>query len=379
MPADDIARLYDFTAGTTIVSGQVDAEFNQLVTTLNAKAGRDVNNTFTGNNTFSGTTTMGAVNGMQTDTILEKTAGAGVTADSVLLKDGMVTVAGTAAVNGQIGYASNQFQGYRNGALKNFLMAGDSGAFPKGYIHGPAPAYASAATITIPAGLKVRSSDDTADITVGGNITLSLASSGAAGLDTGAEASNTFYYVYLIKKSSDGTVSAVFSVTNEVVSGSITLPSGYDLKRQLPIAVKNDGSSNIIPFFVGDGWPYRPFIGYNTAMSETSTAGTTNILSGTVGTSYTSPASGTSFVPTGIARVARYRANYNPPAAGGYLSLRPTGETHEGERAHYTTGSFGTIYADFPINSSAQVEAKSTGGNATVVVDVVGYTVTEMA
>jgi hypothetical protein len=309
------------------------------------------NNTHSGNNTFSGSNTFN--NG--------------------------VIVAGTAAANGQIGYASNQFQGYRNGALKNFLMAGDSGAFPKGYINGKAPAYASAATITIPAGLKARSGDDTADITVVGNITLSLATSGAAGLDTGSEASNTFYYVYLIKKSSDGTVSAVFSVTNEAASGSITLPSGYDLKRQLPFAVRNDGSSNIIPFFVGAGWPYRPFIGYNTAMSETGTMGTTNILSGTVGTSYTSPASGDPFVPTAIARVARYRANYNPPAAGGYISLRPTGETHEGERSHYTTGSLAVIYADFPINSNAQVEAKSTGGNATVVVDVVGYTVTEVA
>lgn len=132
MPGDDIARLYDFTAGTTIQSSQVDGEFNQLVSTMNTKFGRGIANTITGNNIFSGDNTFSGTNTfshatspIKSDFILEYTGAAGVTIDSVRLKDGMVKVAGTAASNGEIGYASNQFQGYRNGSLKNFLLDGD--------------------------------------------------------------------------------------------------------------------------------------------------------------------------------------------------------------------------------------------------------------
>lgn len=35
-------------------------------------------------------------------------------------------LAGTPSTNGQVGYASNQFKGYRNGSLLNFLMTGDA-------------------------------------------------------------------------------------------------------------------------------------------------------------------------------------------------------------------------------------------------------------
>lgn len=162
--SDDISRLYNFTTGTVINPSQVNGEFNQLVNTSNGKAGRDVDQTMSGDNTFSGanifsgatsftgvatfsegttpiktdiisersSATGVTIDGVllkdsqaTTDVINEKNAGNGVTADSVLLKDGMVTVAGVADANGKIGYDSNQFQGYRNGGLKNFLMAGD--------------------------------------------------------------------------------------------------------------------------------------------------------------------------------------------------------------------------------------------------------------
>lgn len=130
---DDIARLYNFTSGTTIQSSQVNGEFNQLISRMNGKMSRSGvntvsgNNTFSGANTFSGVTTFSeATTGLKTDKINEYTSTAGVTADSVLLKDGMVTVSGTPAANGTIGYTSNQFKGYRNGSALNFLMTGDA-------------------------------------------------------------------------------------------------------------------------------------------------------------------------------------------------------------------------------------------------------------
>ncbi len=249
--------------------------------------------------------------------------------------------------------------------------------FPKGYLSGPAPVFTSSSTITIKSGLKARDSGNAADIEVTSDIPVALSTSGEGGRDAGSEASNTWYYLYLIRKSSDGTVSAVLSATNEAVSGSITYPSGYNQKRQLPIAIRNDGSSNIIPFYTGAGWPFRPFIGWNVLFSDALvTPGTTNIFMGTIGTSYTSPASGSAFVPTAICDVARFRMDFVPPASAGYASIRPTSSGHEGERARYTTGSNGTLYGDFAINSSAQVEAKSSGGNGSAAIDVVGFYVT---
>lgn len=109
MPSDDISRLYDFVAGTTIVADQVDAEFNQMVTTLNNKVGRATtetvsgtktfsagnshtgNNTFAGNNTFSGQNTFSETTSpIKTDKVVENTAGAGVTLDGCLHLDGNV-------------------------------------------------------------------------------------------------------------------------------------------------------------------------------------------------------------------------------------------------------------------------------------------------
>ena len=48
---------------------------------------------------------------------------------------------------------------------------------------------------------------------------------GAGGLDTGAEG-NVWYYIWIIRKSSDGTVSALLSAESDIAS--VTLPSGYD-------------------------------------------------------------------------------------------------------------------------------------------------------
>ena len=77
------------------------------------------------------------------------------------------------------------------------------------------------------------------------NVTATITTSGANGLDTGAEAANTIYYVYVIRKSSDGTVAALLSTASTV--GTITFPSGYD-QATLVSAVGNNNSSDFIKF-----------------------------------------------------------------------------------------------------------------------------------
>jgi hypothetical protein len=63
------------------------------------------------------------------------------------------------------------------------------------------------------------------------------------GLDTGAVANSTWYYIWLIKNPSSGTVDALFSTS----ASSPTMPSGYSLKR-LVGAVITDSSANIVAF-----------------------------------------------------------------------------------------------------------------------------------
>jgi hypothetical protein len=74
------------------------------------------------------------------------------------------------------------------------------------------------------------------------SLTVDMAVSGANGLDTGAEASSTWYYGWVVAKE-DGTVAGLSSVS----SSAPTLPAGYTYKA-LATAVRNDGSSNFIKY-----------------------------------------------------------------------------------------------------------------------------------
>jgi len=67
---------------------------------------------------------------------------------------------------------------------------------------------------------------------------------GNGGMDTGAVAADTWYYLWAIRRSDTGVVDALFSTS----STAPTMPSGYDQKRRIG-AVLTNGSSNIIAFF----------------------------------------------------------------------------------------------------------------------------------
>lgn len=74
------------------------------------------------------------------------------------------------------------------------------------------------------------------------DITANITTSGANGLDTGAEASSTFYHLWAIGKS-DGTLALLLSTS----ATSPTMPSGYTFKR-LMWGVANDSSSHLVDF-----------------------------------------------------------------------------------------------------------------------------------
>ena len=99
----------------------------------------------------------------------------------------------------------------------------------------------SATQVRIETG-KCRDDSDTQNITVSSTLTVDIAAAtGDGGLDTGSEAASTWYYVWVIRKSSDGTLGRLLSIS----STAPTMPSGFDQKRRLG-CVYNNASSNFI-------------------------------------------------------------------------------------------------------------------------------------
>ena len=101
-------------------------------------------------------------------------------------------------------------------------------------------AYATAATITIATGSCTDSTnsvfmDHTASVTV------DITDSGINGLDTGAEATSTWYAVFLVSGSSG--VGGLLSLNQTTP----TMPSGFTFKRRIGW-VRNDGSDNFLKF-----------------------------------------------------------------------------------------------------------------------------------
>ena len=67
------------------------------------------------------------------------------------------------------------------------------------------------------------------------------------GLDAGAEAADTWYYIYVIYDSTDGSIAGLLSVSDTAP----TLPGTYDKKRLVGV-VRNDSSSDFIAFLQRD-------------------------------------------------------------------------------------------------------------------------------
>lgn len=189
---------------------------------------------------------------------------------------GFILVSGSSPVGSVAAYFVGQL--HLNTATKSISVAtaangtvggttwtavGASSSTPKSV---SAPFYASAATVTIPSGNSAVTAGGQT-ITLTSDRTISLAATGAGGREAGttSESANTWYYPWLIGDSTGAnTPHAVWSNS----TSDISLPSGYDQKARLPgFAVRNDNSSNIIPFRVS-GWPYAPFISYDASFES---------------------------------------------------------------------------------------------------------------
>ncbi|WP_434713000.1 hypothetical protein NMA58_08460 [Rhizobium sp. YTUHZ045] len=81
------------------------------------------------------------------------------------------------------------------------------------------------------------------------NINGTWVAGNGGGLDTGTKAANATYFVYALRKQSDGTGEAVLSTSATVGGVNLSLLSGYDVLAPIGVAL-TDGSSNIREFIM---------------------------------------------------------------------------------------------------------------------------------
>lgn len=128
----------------------------------------------------------------------------------------------------QVG-TSSIYKKLDSGATTNVVELLSNTSLPKRYLDGYELARSGTNPnyqLTISEG-ECRSDDNTTDIKTSGNLTADITASGANGLDTGSEATSTWYYVYVIYNPTTSTVASLLSVNPT----SPTMPAGYTKKR----------------------------------------------------------------------------------------------------------------------------------------------------
>ena len=138
--------------------------------------------------------------------------------------------------------------------------------------------------------------DSTASFTIewpgASPVTADITASGAGGLDTGVEAADTWYAVYVIADTSGAQpVDALLSVSFITP----TLPAGYDIFFRLG-AVRNDSASDFLEFLQTNGERNRHHLWVNETLT------TTQILAGGSAVAFAT-VSAAAFVPPSARRV----------------------------------------------------------------------------
>lgn len=235
--------------------------------------------------------------------------------------------------------------------LKNAILAmiAASGAsLPAGSRGGGLITYTSATTVTIPSGYFAVSDSGNHLIEFASSQAVAITTSGANGLQTtSSEANNTSYFLYAI----DDTTGVNTPKGLLVPSGAaITLPSGYDVKAKTGIVVRNNASSNFIPFFSDGVYEY-----YETSLTS-DTSDDTNIIYGGSAASFTD-LDLSAYVPLG-STVAIVVAEHNISNTESYI--RRNGESHNGiQLSENDDHAFPHVVVQ--VDSSRVIEYKTTG------------------
>ena len=300
---------------------------------------------------------------------------------------GLATYAGNPSTNHAAKFQGQSLFDTSNSVLYYATLAGTSSqatwssiasssayasqGFPNSYIAGPPPRYLSATEVIIPGGFKCRNSANTADISFSTDHTIDITVSGAGGLSTDlTEASSTFYYLYAIRKSTDGTINGILTTA----TSAPTLPTGYNQYRMLPLAIRNSSAGDFLNFEVGEGWPERPWILYNVGFAPYGgTVGVTNVIDGGSASTYAT-VSLTGYVPVAISTAVSLKIGSY--ATGTHsVSFRETGISYSKDFATGVSSQVIDLFVQNRHSTAGSVDYKNNGAGAAVDIAVHGYLV----
>lgn len=203
--------------------------------------------------------------------------------------------------------------------------------------------------------------------TAAGALTVDITVSGAGGLDTGSEANSTWYNVWFIQKSSDGTQSLILSVS----ATAPTMPAGYDIKRRVG-ELYNNASGNLMWIRTPKGMGCRRRILYR---ADQQTAPLRIVSAGNpTATTWTDANCAAAAPPT--CREVVLQINLVAPSAIDVIYWREKGETamNYGIANAAASGQMSNTADSMPVDSS-QVGQYYANAVATdnIYIDVIGY------
>lgn len=191
--------------------------------------------------------------------------------------------------------------------------------------------------------------------------------SGNGALDTSAIAINTWYHVFLMRRTDTGVVDICISLSTSACTTGGAIPSAYTQFRRIG-SMKTDASSQWIKFIqVGDKflWAAPPL---DINVSNLGTSAATQTLSS---------------VPTGIEVEALLNVGYSNASIGTAIYLSPLSVNDQapsntvapGASLRNVVNSTNAWHAYFPIitNQSAQFRARSENNSTTLTVVVLGW------
>lgn len=222
------------------------------------------------------------------------------------------------------------------------------------YINGGGANYLSATTLTGLTG-HYRDSLNAYDIVVSADVTINAAVIGANGIDAGALANNTWYYVYAIGDASNTKVGAFVISTSATAPG---MPDGYNVFR-IVRKFRTNGSAQFkkVAFCGSNGNVVVARYDLDTTSSALLAAG--------AATSYAA-VSCVGFSPPG-SFITTIEYDYIPQAAGNKATFRPTGSAIAiANTVQFVTGQVATVHisGDLTVDTNSSQSFDYAVGNA---------------
>ena len=203
--------------------------------------------------------------------------------------------------------------------LTRFTAVVDAEGFPPGHFNGAVVTWVSVTSIKVGTSGKttsLRDKDDTFDISFSGELTAIITVAGKGGLDTGAEAANTWYFLHVIGDSNG--VNAP-DVVLSLSATAPTLPAGYDKSRRVG-PTRNNASSNLLKF-------NQRGAGRNRRYVYDETRATVQVLTSGSATTFTTISLANFVPPTSEWSILSCSVEQSSAAGGAQLRLRTTGDS----------------------------------------------------